>query len=273
MKNIIVFVGCFLLLATCQSKKVKIDFEQKECKSLVLKNATYSLERATCNGIDPTNLDSNTIKIRVNHNNKKSCLENFEINPTFSNKFGKPVDGITEGIHYRKNYKHTDPEVTLTDSYIEIRFTYRGLSKQQAEELRTIKIVLKLANELQSKENFFTLTVPLSCANQISRGKYNVVTDIQVTQSTVVLGFMDYASIDGDIVSVYLNGDQIISKLTLSGSYQYFTIQVQPGLNSLVVFAENEGSDSPNTCQLSINGNSEKLTPDFLTGQAVNINF
>lgn len=273
MKNIIVFVGLFLLLATCQSKKVRVDFEQRECKSLVLKNATYTLVEKTCDGTNPIPLTSNTIKIKVDHNNKKACLENFEIKATFWDMYGNAMDGIKADSNYKERYKYTDPEVTLTDSYIEISFNYYGLTEQESKDLRTIKIVLKLANELQSKENFFTLTVPLSCITQGNGGNYKVVRDIKVNQNTVTLGFKDYASIDGDIVTIYLNGNVVISRLTLTGSYQYFTITVNPGQNVLAVYAENEGSDSPNTCEVSVNGTTQQLTPDFLTGQAVNINF
>lgn len=271
MKKIVTLVlFVFILYSSCQSKKVKIDFQQTECKNLVLKNAVYSLEKPPCDNGKKQSYLQNTIRIKVDHNNKQPCLEFFKIKAVFLRSDGTEISGVS----YKSDYKYTDPEVTLTSSYIEIAFKYTLATTDDADNLSTIKIDLSLENELKDVSKFFTLTVPLSCVTSSSNGSYQVVQDVHVNSSTVTLGFRDYSSIDGDIISVYLNGNVVVSNLTLTGSFQNFTVTVNSGSNQLVVIAENEGSSSPNTCEVKVNNSSGiDLTPGLNTGQGINIIF
>lgn len=261
-----------LLYNSCQSKKVRIDFAQKECKNLVLKNATYSLEKAPCTQGQFEGHIQNTIRIKVDHNNKMACLEFFRISALFLRSDGSEISGVA----YKSEYKFNDPEVTLTNSYIEIAFKYTMPTKQDADELRTIKIDLKLENELKDVSKFFTLTIPLACVTPSSQGNFQVVQNVYVNTSTVSLSFRDYSSIDGDVISVYLNGNIVpgASHLLLTGSFQTFYVNINSGQNTLVVIAENEGDVSPNTCEVRVNnGSGIDLTPGLSTGQGINIIF
>jgi hypothetical protein len=266
--RILVCLSLLFVLTTCQKKSVKIAFAQKECKDLVLKNASYGYTTSPCS--TSTGLINNTVRIRVEHNGKPSCLEFFKINASFKDGRGNelPIPA------YKSSYISTDPQVTLTNSYIEIEFSYKMQSPNDADALRAIYIDLKLENELKDVSQFFTLTIPMTCVNTNTSGvSYNNVQDVFVSNSQVSLSFLDYSSIDGDIISVYLNGDKVISNLTLTGSFQTYNFTVLNGNNTLVVIAENEGMYSPNTCRVKVDGTSVDLTPGLFTGQGINIVF
>ncbi|MFN8436062.1 MAG: hypothetical protein U0V72_00375 [Cytophagales bacterium] len=256
----------------CTSKNVKIAFSQKECKNLKLSNASYSIEKSKCNGNSKGEI-TNTVRLHVEHNGKPSCLEFFKIVATFQRSNGSYISGVS----YKDSYVPSDQEVTLTDKYIEIAFKYTMPDQNSADELNTIKIDLRLENELKDVSKFFTLTIPLSCSSSTANGyTFQTVQDVQVNSSTVTLQFRDYSSIDGDIIAVYLNGTLVKDNMLLDGSFSSntYVIQVSPGSNQLQVIALNEGSSSPNTCEVLVNGNtSVDLTPGLSSGQAINIVF
>ncbi len=267
--KLLVLIGLIVAFSTCTNKNVNISFSQKECNNLVLSNSSYVLQNDMCN--QTQGFINNTIRIKVQHNGKKACLEFFKINASFLYGDGTGIDSV----QYKQDYKFSDSEVTLTDSYIEIAFNYTMNSQKDANDLRTVKIDLRLENELKDVSKLFTLTVPLSCASRSAGGhNFKTVQDVKVNNSTVSLSFRDYSSIDGDIITVYLNGVEVLSNLTLDGSYKTYVFTVNSGSNSLQVIAINEGSSSPNTCEVRVNGGAGiDLTPGLNTGQAINIIF
>ena len=85
-------------------------------------------------------------------------------------------------------------------------------------------------------------------AGYAKRGK-NILQAIDVKESTISLDLYDDGEVDGDIVSVYLNGKNILSNYTLTDKGKRLTIKLDPAKkeNELVIYAENEGSIPPNT--------------------------
>lgn len=65
---------------------------------------------------------------------------------------------------------------------------------------------------------------------------------------------------DGDIISLYVNGTEVISKVEVRKRMKRFTINLQPGRNRILFFAENLGLIAPNTAALRMRaGNVEKV--------------
>ncbi len=77
----------------------------------------------------------------------------------------------------------------------------------------------------------------------------NVLQTIDVKQSTVTVDLYDNADIDGDIVSLYFNGKNILSNQLLTDKPLKITLTIDPSKkeNELVIYAENEGTIPPNT--------------------------
>jgi len=79
---------------------------------------------------------------------------------------------------------------------------------------------------------------------------------VNLSKRTVTLKLWDHGTIDGDIVSVYINGKLVVDEITLDGPSAAFTKSVTldfNGYNYILLYAHNEGSISPNTASLEIN--------------------
>ncbi|MGB1031729.1 MAG: hypothetical protein ACPGWM_03895 [Flavobacteriales bacterium] len=71
-------------------------------------------------------------------------------------------------------------------------------------------------------------------------------------QRRVKLKLKDNAQLDGDTVSIQLNGKWIAKNVAISDETQTFIVYLEKGTNELLLFAENEGTVSPNTASLQL---------------------
>ncbi|MER3498589.1 MAG: hypothetical protein C4308_08115 [Chitinophagaceae bacterium] len=89
----------------------------------------------------------------------------------------------------------------------------------------------------------------------VSTRKTETIQDIYFKADSLVLSLYDNGIVDGDTVSVFLNGAEIISKQKLKESATKKTIYItrdMPDQLELVLFAENLGTIPPNTGLLTI---------------------
>jgi len=101
---------------------------------------------------------------------------------------------------------------------------------------------------------------------------------VYVSNRNVTIRAWDSGDIDGDIISLIVNGDVVLSSYTLDGPLNKKEISVKldnNGYNYILLYAHNEGSISPNTAALSIDdGTGEQnlvLSADLLTNGAMSI--
>lgn len=74
----------------------------------------------------------------------------------------------------------------------------------------------------------------------------------------------DFGLIDGDVVSIYRNGELLISRYTLDRSYKIFKIPLKVGFNRIDIVADDEGIYRPNTGHFSVFDDSkETVISDF----------
>ncbi|MBC7557105.1 MAG: carbohydrate binding domain-containing protein [Chryseobacterium sp.] len=84
---------------------------------------------------------------------------------------------------------------------------------------------------------------------------------VSASKSTIKLMVWDKKRMDGDIVSIYVNGQLIEENLMVSKTKKEIIIQLQPGSNFIVMEAINLGRVPPNTAAISINdGTKHKIT-------------
>jgi len=80
-----------------------------------------------------------------------------------------------------------------------------------------------------------------------------------VHDEKLMLELWDEQVEDGDIISLYVNDTKTISNVKVGKRVKRFTINLQPGHNRILFFAENLGLIAPNTAALRINsGDVEK---------------
>lgn len=72
------------------------------------------------------------------------------------------------------------------------------------------------------------------------------------SQSRVVLELTDNAQVDGDSVSVRLNGKWVLYGTPIDNSKKRVVLYLKEGTNELLVFANNEGRVSPNTVKVRL---------------------
>lgn len=72
--------------------------------------------------------------------------------------------------------------------------------------------------------------------------------------SSNVLAFdiWDGWTVDGDVVSVSINGQTLLNQSKLSEAKQRFSVSLKPGLNVLYIALHHEGFDPPNTPNLTL---------------------
>lgn len=109
-----------------------------------------------------------------------------------------------------------------------------------------------------------TTTPEIIIQNTIPQTIQNRIIEIQenITVSDKVVEFLvwDRSQIDGDIISLNVNGNWVLENYTLTAAKKSIRVNLNQINNYLIMFAHNEGTISPNTAAISIkSGNSEKI--------------
>ena len=97
---------------------------------------------------------------------------------------------------------------------------------------------------------------------------------LEISSRTVTIEAWDHGQIDGDIVSIIANGDVIINEQTLDGPGNKISVDYEfnyNGYNYLTLYAHNEGTISPNTCAISINGVEYILRANLLSNGSIDV--
>ena len=87
-------------------------------------------------------------------------------------------------------------------------------------------------------------------------GLSNIVT----RSSRITVKIWDHGDEDGDIVSIYVNGQAVAEFVEIFHTPKTFKFTIQPGDNRIVFRAENEGLQSPNTGSIAIHPEGERAT-------------
>lgn len=76
--------------------------------------------------------------------------------------------------------------------------------------------------------------------------------EMRATEDKVRIRIFDEAMIDGDVISLNWNGTWILRYYRIAKLPKEFTLELQPGENTLVMHAENLGRYPPNTASISV---------------------
>lgn len=98
------------------------------------------------------------------------------------------------------------------------------------------------------------------------------LSDVDVDRRDVTISVRDHASVDGDRIDLFVNGNKVLSNYTLTSSSYGVAVKLNSGENSVEVVALNEGSSSPNTVEVSVSnvvkGNPVQVSTGLKTGQS-----
>ena len=80
-----------------------------------------------------------------------------------------------------------------------------------------------------------------------------------VTNDTIEISIWDNLKEDGDIISFYLNEEKVLANYTLRHLQKKIKVVCKNGMNELILFAHNLGTEPPNTASISIKQNNKVL--------------
>ena len=100
---------------------------------------------------------------------------------------------------------------------------------------------------------------------------------LKVTQDKLQVAIWDNQMVDGDMISLSINGNTVLNKYTLRKSKKRLQIKLTQKNNYLVMYAHNEGTRRPNTAAIRIKaGTNERvvvLKSSLGTSAAINITY
>lgn len=112
----------------------------------------------------------------------------------------------------------------------------------------------KPAAQTQTQPAVSIIKAPAAAA-EISKRTIETIRTVEINQDSLVLSLYDNGTVDGDTVSVLLNGEVIMPRVGLRATAINKTIYLTPEMGdsiSVIMYAENLGSIPPNTGLLVI---------------------
>lgn len=83
--------------------------------------------------------------------------------------------------------------------------------------------------------------------------KVTYIEELTFKNSEITIEYWDHLKIDGDIISLYLNGTPVVSKYLLKREREITEIKLRTDMpNDLFLYAHNEGQNPPNTVAIRI---------------------
>lgn len=104
-----------------------------------------------------------------------------------------------------------------------------------------------------------TQPAPTAPPKQVAGRDLQITHTVTVTKKMITVKLWDHQTVDGDRVSLNLNGKWVLENYTLDKKAYIFEIELNPGKNILVLHALNLGKIHPNTAAILIDdGINEK---------------
>ena len=131
-----------------------------------------------------------------------------------------------------------------------------------------------IQNDTKAISTIGNRVVEITKRSEFAGRKISYVKELTVRSKNITIDLWDNKEQDGDIVSVYLNGEPIISKYSLTKDKKQFQVQLNASKsNDLFLYAHNLGTIPPNTVSIEVSDgtSSEKivLNSDLSSSEAV----
>lgn len=158
--------------------------------------------------------------------------------PVVSNNNAKPNTIVNSNAVQQK--PNTNPATGLTTAAQENKELKKPEATPGTQKINSLASVT-------SKKTIEELTTPVATIAG-RKSEFSQVVDFK--SDSLLLALYDNGEIDGDTVSVFMNGEMIMARQGLKASAIRKTIYIQPGQEedfTLVLFADNLGKYPPNT--------------------------
>lgn len=236
------------IINSSANKEVQSKTKQSDSSAL---NITYSIERKS-----PS--DKNKIVIEEAGSPKKNDTAYFKNNVAINKK--ESINNINKKEKKILQEPAETPEIAQSQndvpkvSAINIE-TYENKSAKKSDQLIAAKNISK------NKEPVYSYVPPiLKAAAEISSRKIETVRSVNIKNDSLLLTLYDNGEIDGDTVSVLMNGKVIWPMQGLTANGKSKTIYLTPEMGDsivLIMYAENLGSIPPNTGLLVVHDGND----------------
>jgi hypothetical protein len=99
-----------------------------------------------------------------------------------------------------------------------------------------------------------TVTYELPYKRKLFEGrKVKYIQELTFRNADISIEYWDHLKVDGDIISLYLNGEPVVSKYLLKKEREHTQVTLRTDMpNDLFLYAHNEGQNPPNTVSIRI---------------------
>ena len=129
-----------------------------------------------------------------------------------------------------------------------------ALKKKQQKEAYLSKGILTPAIRrkivLQKKIEQYNIKIPQA---DLDLGSF------RTTSEKINISALDFGKVDGDVISVYRNGELIVNNYTLTEKSSILSVPLELGINRIEIIALNEGLLMPNTGAFTLFDDSDEI--------------
>ena len=191
-------------------------------------------------------------------------------------------DGITlrKGLPAGDNYRVMGIEQMPANKYHVAKFAtpFFRLEKAPRKEKKPVAVIQEEKAPVVMAESAEPITVEVKPLRKMFAGRtISYVKELEVDSDRIQIILWDHGRMDGDIVSIYLNGLEVIKKHHLTYREVIFEVELDAGQkNDLFLYAHNLGKFPPNTVSIKIKDQSSTeeivLNSDLKSCESVLIN-
>lgn len=171
----------------------------------------------------------------------------------FGIKFNTGRSHLLQGNYLIENQDGIVREDTYrsTGSFIGLTARYSFVLLHKDKKLKPVKPAIPSINAPVIVQTPVS-TPPKESPKQVAGRNLQVTHSVTVTKRKVIVKVWDHQTVDGDRVSLNLNGKWILENYTLDKKAHVFETELKPGKNIFVLHALNLGKIHPNTAAIII---------------------
>ena len=199
---------------------------------------------------------------------------------TFKNSEYKDGISIRRGLPAGSNYRIMGIEQQPINKYHVAKFATAFFTIEKAPRNKEAAVAVNTSQTEPVKTSAPTLetTEEVQPLRQMFAGRtISYVKELEVDSDKIQIILWDHGRQDGDVVSIYLNGEEVIKKHYLTYREVLFEVELDSdNKNDLFLYAHNLGKFPPNTVSIKIKDNSSTeeivLNSDLKSCESVLIN-
>ncbi len=281
MKNLSLFVLILIVLPTqlcfSSTRKTIANEDQSYLKTAI--EITYPKSSTVWTAPGNVKLEWTTKNIPANKTIKfylskdDMVVQELGIFENSQFKYDIPLD---RGLPNGNNYRVIGIELFPDDKYNIAKFATALFTINKAP--RPQKKVIASVSETSTEQPATAETHAEPKVRESFDGRnINYVNELTVGGEEITISLWDHGRKDGDVVSIYLNGEAIVSKYLLEYQKKVFELKLDPSkANDLFLYAHNLGKFPPNTVSIEITDGTVSenivLNSDLKSCEAVLIN-